>query len=195
MASSSAICGVCVRRTIDKPLIVWCTECDEGLCEECREHHSLSKGTRNHKTISITEYNKIPIEVLKFSQFCSTHKDKLILYCRKHECPCCSKCIVENHTECHNFDNFDDVIKNVKTSKGYYEIEEILVEVTENLQKIRQQQQTNLLILDEKRKEFKKEMKETRTMIIKHLDKLHDDLIKNYDAFEKSENMRIRQCM
>ncbi|CAC5399706.1 unnamed protein product [Mytilus coruscus] len=195
MASSSQSCGVCDRRYINKPLIVWCAECEEGLCEECQEHHSLSKGSRNHKTISITEYHKIPNEVLMISRYCSTHKDKFILYCRKHERPCCSQCIVESHTKCHDIDNLDDVIQNVKTSKGYYEIEETLIEVTENLQKIRQHQQANLLTLDEKRKQFKKEMKETRRRIIKHLDKLQDDFIKQYDAFENKENSKIRQLL
>ncbi|XP_052064538.1 uncharacterized protein LOC127704475 [Mytilus californianus] len=195
MASSSQSCGVCDRRYINKPLIVWCVECEEGLCEECLEHHSLSKGSRNHKTISITEYHKIPSEVLMISRYCSTHKDKFILYCRKHELPCCSQCIVESHTKCHDIDNLDDVIQNVKTSKGFYEIEETLIEVTENLQKIRQHQQANLLTLGEKRKEFKKEMKETRRRIIKHLDKLQDDFIKQYDALENKENSKIRQLL
>ncbi|CAG2215526.1 unnamed protein product [Mytilus edulis] len=60
MASFSNSCGVCDLRHTNKPSIVWCTECDEGLCKECQEHHSLSKGTKNHKTLAITEYMNLP---------------------------------------------------------------------------------------------------------------------------------------
>ncbi|VDI28108.1 blast:Transcription intermediary factor 1-beta [Mytilus galloprovincialis] len=100
MASSSQNCGVCDLRHINKPSIIWCTECDEGLCQECQEHHSLSKGSRNHNTIAITEYQTLPNDVLKITQYCNIHKDKFIIYCRKHERPCCRKCIVETHKEC-----------------------------------------------------------------------------------------------
>lgn len=59
MATATKTCGVCELRHITKPPIVWCSECEEGLCTECQEHHSLSKGTRNHKVIPITEYSKL----------------------------------------------------------------------------------------------------------------------------------------
>ncbi|CAG2231597.1 unnamed protein product [Mytilus edulis] len=50
MASSSQSCGVCDLRHITKPSIVWCTECDEGLCTECQEHHRLSKASKPQKS-------------------------------------------------------------------------------------------------------------------------------------------------
>ncbi|CAG2206909.1 unnamed protein product [Mytilus edulis] len=159
MASSSQSCGVCDLRHINKPSIIWCTECDEGLCQECQEHHSLSKGTRNHNTIAITEYQTLPSDVLKITQYCSSHEDKFIMYCRKHERPCCRKCIVETHKECPDIDNLEDVIQNVKTSNAFYDIEETLVEVAENLKKISQHQQKNLLNLKEKRKQIQKKFK------------------------------------
>ncbi|CAG2194884.1 unnamed protein product [Mytilus edulis] len=65
MATSSPSCGVCDLRHNTKPSIVWCTECDEGLCTECQEHHSLSKASRYHNVIPINEYQKLPIDVLK----------------------------------------------------------------------------------------------------------------------------------
>ncbi|CAG2200590.1 unnamed protein product [Mytilus edulis] len=62
MASNWSVCGVCDYRHITKPSVVWCSECDEGLCDECKDHHSISKGTRNHDTVSITTYQKLPNE-------------------------------------------------------------------------------------------------------------------------------------
>ncbi|XP_071180377.1 uncharacterized protein [Mytilus edulis] len=195
MASSSQSCGVCDLRHINKPSIIWCTECDEGLCQDCQEHHSLSKGTRNHNTITIKEYKTLPSEVLKITQYCSTHNDKFIMYCRKHERPCCRKCIVETHKECLDIDNLEDVIKNVKTSNAFHDIEETLVEVAENLKKISQHQQKNLLNLKEKRKQIEKEIQKTRTTINNHLDKLQGDLIKQLNSIEETQNSKICQLL
>ncbi|CAC5386095.1 unnamed protein product [Mytilus coruscus] len=178
MATSSHSCGVCDARHINKPSTIWCTECDEGLCTECREHHSLSKGTRNHKVIPITEYTKLPADALKISQNCSKHNEKFQIYCQKHECPCCSKCIVESHKECHDIVNLDDVILNSKTSNALCEIEETLVEVAENLKNIREHQQDNLLTLKERRNEIEEEIKKTRIKLNNRLDKLQKYLIK-----------------
>ncbi|CAG2206907.1 unnamed protein product [Mytilus edulis] len=195
MTSSSQSCGVCDLRHINKPSIIWCTECDEGLCQDCQEHHSLSKGTRNHNTIAIKEYQTLPSDVLKITQYCNIHNDKFIMYCRKHERPCCRKCIVENHTECLDIDNLEDVIQNVKTSNAFHDIEETLVEVAENLKKISQHQQKNLLNLKEKRKQIEKEIQKTRTTINNHLDKLQEDLIKQLNSIEETQNSKICQLL
>ncbi|XP_071128587.1 transcription intermediary factor 1-beta-like [Mytilus edulis] len=194
MATSSQSCGVCDLRHITKPSIVWCTECDEGLCKECQEHHGLSKASRRHKVIPINEYQKLPSDVLKITQYCSKHDEKFQIYCKKHECPCCSKCIVESHTECRDIVNLDDVIHNVKTSNALCEIEETLVEVAENLQNIRQHIQENRSNLKEKRMEIEKEIKKTRIMINNHLDKLQEDSLKQLFEVDKG-NSKICQLV
>ncbi|XP_071123686.1 uncharacterized protein [Mytilus edulis] len=195
MASFSNSCGVCDLRHITKPSVVWCTECDEGLCKDCQEHHSLSKSSRNHKTIGIEEYQKLPSDILRITQNCVKHQEKFIIYCRIHESPCCGKCVIESHKECRDIENLDDVIKNIKTSSTVYEIEETLVEVAENLQKIRQHQQKNLSTLKEKRKEIEKDIRKTRATINNHLDKLQEDLLKQLNAVEEKENLNICQLL
>ncbi|XP_071123421.1 uncharacterized protein [Mytilus edulis] len=195
MATSSQSCGVCDLRHLTKPSIVWCTECDEGLCTECKEHHSLSKSSRSHYVIPFTEYQKLPADILKITQYCTKHDKKYQMYCKKHACPCCSKCIVDSHKECRDFVELDDAIHNIKTSNVMCEIEETLVEVAENLQKIRQHQTENLTTFKESRMEIEKEMKTIRININKHLDTLQDDLIKQLYAREEKENSKILQLL
>ncbi|XP_071180385.1 tripartite motif-containing protein 2-like [Mytilus edulis] len=195
MATSCQSCGVCDLRHITKPSIVWCTECDEGLCTECQEHHGLSKASRRHKVIPIIDYQKLPTDVLKITQYCSKHDEKFQIYCKKHECPCCSKCIVESHSECRDIVNLDDVIHNVKTSNALCEIEETLVEVAENLQKVRQHIQDNRSNLKDKRMEIEKEIKKTRIMINHHLDKLQEDFLKQLFEVEEKDNSKICQLV
>jgi hypothetical protein len=46
MATSTVACNVCSLRHITKSSAVWCSECDEGFCTDCKEYHSLAKATR-----------------------------------------------------------------------------------------------------------------------------------------------------
>lgn len=87
MSSSSNSCCVCDLRHINTPAIVWCTDRDEGLCKECEEHHSLSKGTRNHYTIATAEYLNLPSDILRITQNCVKHQAKIIIYCRNTNVP------------------------------------------------------------------------------------------------------------
>ena len=102
MSSSPSFCGMCDIRHISKPSEVWSSDCEEGICTECLEYHSLMKSSRNHTTLPIAKYQKLPWYVLEIKELCDEHHEKFNLYYRerKHECPCCRICIVENHSDC-----------------------------------------------------------------------------------------------
>ncbi|XP_063437080.1 E3 ubiquitin-protein ligase TRIM39-like [Mytilus trossulus] len=195
MATYSQSCGVCDLRHTTTPSIVWCTECDEGLCKDCQEHHSLSKASRNHSVIPIEDYQKLPLDVLKISQYCTKHNKKYEMYCQKHERSCCSKCMLQSHKECRDIVDLDDVIQNTETSNALSELEETLAEVSENLQKIRRYKQNNLSTLKERRKAIEKEIKQTKIEMNIYLDKLHEDLMKELYAAEEKENSKICQLL
>jgi len=102
MTSFPSTCGICDVCHISKPSEVWCPECDQGLCIDCTQHHSLSNASRNHSTIPISEYQKLPSFVLESREFCNEHSERFQLYCKEHGCICCRICMVENHSECKN---------------------------------------------------------------------------------------------
>ncbi|XP_071178297.1 uncharacterized protein [Mytilus edulis] len=191
MSSKLTVCGVCEYRNINKPSVVWCSECDEGLCEGCKEHHAASKGTREHSIVSISEYQKLPSNILEFTQTCSKHNEKYQIFCKKHDCPCCRRCVVETHDDCRELNAIDDVIKNVKSSNVFLEMEQVLAELLENIQRIRTDLQDNLKSLMVNKNRIELEIKETRMLINDHLDILQESLMKElYDAEEK-ENKKI----
>ncbi|CAG2251390.1 unnamed protein product [Mytilus edulis] len=194
MASNWSICGVCDNRQITKPSVVWCSECDEGLCGDCREHHSISRASRNHETVSITEYKKLPKEILKIATVCKIHNEKYELFCRKHDCPCCKIC-VKSHNDCKGLTDINELIKNVKTSNAFYEIEEAMLEVAENIERIKINRENNLTSLEKQKREIEEEIKQTRTKINRHLDELQNDLLKELKATEEKENSKIQKLL
>ncbi|CAG2246607.1 unnamed protein product [Mytilus edulis] len=165
MASNWSLCGVCDNRQRTKSSVVWCSECDEGLCEDCKEHHRIFKETKNHETVSIVDYKKLHTEVLQTAQVCKLHNEKYELYCREHDCPCCKKC-VKSHND------FADNVKRLSANR-----------------------KENLNSLKDKKREIEAEIKQTRTKINHHLDKLQDYLIKELMTVEQKEINKIEKLL
>ncbi|CAG2195524.1 unnamed protein product [Mytilus edulis] len=192
MASNWTVCGVCNFRNINKASVVWCSECDEGLCGECTEHHGASKSTRNHETISITEYQKLPTNVLEITQTCQKHKEHYQTFCKKHDCPCCRRCVIETHNDCNDLTAIEDIVKNVKSSNAWFEVEQILIQMLKHVQRIRNDRTENLKCLQDQRVEIECNINQTRKMINDHLDKIQDKIIKELYANEENESKRIK---
>ena len=185
MSSSPSFCGICDIRHISKPSEVWCPDCEEGLCAECIEYHGLVKLSRDHTTIPIAEYRKLPSHVLEIKEHCSKHNGKFQLYCNKHGCPCCGICIMENHSECSDVTILENMVTDVKTSVIFNEIEELIIEMTEIICKIRQNRETNSSAVREQKILAANEIREQRTKINNHLDNLQDDLMKELTQAEQ----------
>ncbi|XP_071126771.1 uncharacterized protein [Mytilus edulis] len=195
MSDSTALCGVCCLRHLSKPSTGWCLECEEGLCIDCKEHHSLLKATRNHTIIPITEYQKLPQNVLEITRNCKKHNEILQIFCKKHDSPCCRKCIIETHNNCKNLIEIEDYIKDIKSSARFLEVEEMMNETDENIKRIRINREENLKSLQEEKKRIETDILQTRIKINNHLDKLQADLIQTLYAKVEKENEKIQQVL
>ncbi|CAG2246161.1 unnamed protein product [Mytilus edulis] len=57
MATSSGVsCGSCLKTGKNKVAIIWCSDCESGLCGVCRYQHNISNTTINHKTTPVGEF-------------------------------------------------------------------------------------------------------------------------------------------
>ena len=195
MSSSPSVCGICDIRHICKQSELWCSECDEGLCVDCAEHHSLSKASRNHKTIPISEYRKLPLNVLNIREFCNEHDERFQTYCQKHACPCCRICIIESHNECKDIAVLENVVQGVKSSHMFTEIASLIDDMIENVGKIRQSRETNSAAVTEQKHIIVCEIRELRTKVNNHLDKLQADLMKELTEAETTLTEKTRELM
>ncbi|XP_063397678.1 uncharacterized protein LOC134682001 [Mytilus trossulus] len=195
MSSKYTVCGVCDYQNINTQSVVWCSECDEGLCEECKVHHAASKATRNHSIVQISEYQRLPSNILEITQTCSKHDEKFQIFCKKHDIPYCRRCVVETHNDCKDLNAIEDVIKNVKSSSAFSEMEQVLKELSENLQNIIKDRQENITSIRENRIQIEKEVQQTRSLINNHLDRLQEILIKELYDVEKKESTKIKNII
>lgn len=194
MASKLIGCSVCYQRKITKPSVVWCSDCNAGLCGDCKEHHSRSNATKNHETVPIAKYIKLPAKVLQVAQFCQIHNEKYELFCRKHDSPCCKQC-VEMHNKCNDLTDINNMIGNIKSSAAFLEIDNTLSEVADNFKRIRINREENLASIGEKRKAIEIQIHNFRTKINERLDKLQDDIMGELKTVEEIESNKIRQLL
>jgi hypothetical protein len=177
MATSTVTCNVCSLRHITKSSAVWCSECDEGFCTECKEYHSLAKATRDHVTITIGEYQKLPPFIVGINLLCDEHCEKYQTYCKNHEQLCCRKCVITRHKNCKDIVPLEDVVDNVKNSSSVQEMEHLLDDLATNIKTIIASGQDNIDVLNKTKTGIEKEIKQTRLAINGYLDKLETELI------------------
>ena len=80
MSSSPSSWGMCDNLHISKPSEVWCSDCEECLCTECLEQHSLAKPCRNHTTIPIHDHITPTLETLHWLPIHYRVQYKVLLY-------------------------------------------------------------------------------------------------------------------
>ena len=177
MATSTVACNVCSLRHITKSSAVWCSECDEGFCTDCKEYHSLAKATGDHVTITIGEYQKLPSFIVGINPLCDEHREKYQAYCKNHENVCCRKCVFICHKNCKDIVLLEEVVDNVKNSSSVQEMEHLLDHLTKTIKAIIASGQDNLDMLNETKAGIEKEIKQTRLAINGNLDKLEKELI------------------
>jgi hypothetical protein len=105
----------------------------------------LSNFTNSFNHFVIEEYQKLPSYVLEIKENYDEHQENFGLYWKEHECLGCRICIVENHSDCNNVAIMETIIKNVKTSTMFTEVEYMINEMIETISKIRQNRYMQIL--------------------------------------------------
>ncbi|XP_052064550.1 E3 ubiquitin/ISG15 ligase TRIM25-like [Mytilus californianus] len=183
MATKTSLCTICDLRHLTTSSTHWCPECEEALCTNCKEHHSLSKSSRCHRVISISEYNCLPPSIVNIDLFCTYHNEKYLQYCVKHECPICYKCINE-HGNCGGLTLLEELARDVKSSEVFRDMEQSLKDMIVNISRIREDRRTNIQMIQDKKKKIVEEVIQFRTQINQHLDKLQDNFITELNKTE-----------
>ncbi|CAC5403665.1 unnamed protein product [Mytilus coruscus] len=181
---SGAFCGICEARQIIKAANAWCSECGEGLCSECHEHHNISRSSRHHEAIPIASYNKLPSSIAGIVNFCDKHGRKYENYCPYHEQLCCPACISVDHKNCIDILLLQDVIKTAKTSALLDSIEINIENIKSNIENIMEDRKQNLAIIHDQRQTFQEEINQVRTKVHSHLETLEQKMMKDMDATE-----------
>ncbi|XP_076105619.1 uncharacterized protein LOC143073747 [Mytilus galloprovincialis] len=159
-APTNILCGICDVQQMTKCADHWCTECDEGLCNDCEKHHSISKASRKHGIIPIEDFQKIPTDISSIGHHCEEHEKKFQNYCSHHEKLCCPSCIATEHLSCLGLLDLDEIVKTSKTSVLIENLEKSLQEIATNIKNVIINRKGNLAKFKEQQQEFHYKIKQ-----------------------------------
>jgi WD40 repeat protein len=91
---------------------------------------------------------------------------------------------VKNYIDCKNVTIIEEIIKNVKTSSMFTEIEHLIKEMIENIGIIRKNRGTNSSDVKDQKRIIENEIHVLRTKINNHLDRLQEHLMKKLTEAE-----------
>ncbi|XP_046345673.1 tripartite motif-containing protein 2-like [Haliotis rufescens] len=91
-------CTCCQREGETTPASVWCSICDDALCDVCERVHRRISSTRHHDTIDLSSEVIIP---RKRKVMCNEHKDECIKFlCKDCKKVICQTCCIIYHRKC-----------------------------------------------------------------------------------------------
>jgi len=102
---------------------------------------------------------------------------------------------METPRDCSDVAILENISKDVKTADIFNEIEQLISEMTEAIGTIRQNRETNSSAVREQKIIVENEIRELKTKINNHLDKLQEDLMKELTQAEKHITEETRDLM
>ncbi|XP_071145661.1 uncharacterized protein [Mytilus edulis] len=179
MASSKSIPrGPCQEGEVYNTAVIWCYNCNEGLCSVCSKRHKKFKGTHDHKTIDAKIY-QLSIQTIKTE--CDQHFQEFSMYCPAHLIPCCDKCISARHSKCTGIQKLDIVVEKTKILKFKESVERDINSIILVFDETINNKSKNIKTGEKQNKRIKKSIKKIRKKINRHLDHLEIQLCQKTD--------------
>ncbi|XP_052065727.1 uncharacterized protein LOC127705448 [Mytilus californianus] len=172
--SSSILCGPCQYEDNIKGAKKWCTDCEDGYCEDCEKVHRSTKMSRNHTLISIADYQKIKDVSVK--QNCEDHGKRFDLYCSTHDKALYISC-VNQHKSCPDVSPLEEAARDAKQSTAFADVEDTIKGALENIEICIKDQESTRKQVENQEQMIRKNIKEIREKINKQLNVLEQKLI------------------
>ncbi|CAG2230094.1 unnamed protein product [Mytilus edulis] len=167
MASSvKQLCTICNDDGISNSAVTWCTECEVFFCGDCDKTHSKSHLSKNHKTMSAEDYQKLPTFMQEISSQCRDHK----------------KNVTDKHKKCQDMKPLSDILQQVKSSASVQLFEKDLKDVKENLDTAIKYMKTRISTINTQKTKAIEKIRYMRKSIDDYLNKLEQDLLNDLES-------------
>ncbi|XP_046361744.2 protein wech-like [Haliotis rufescens] len=113
-SKDTTYCAFCKEDGETTPADVWCTVCDDALCEKCVRVHSRIPSTRHHDVTDLCGEVKIQ---RRRKVMCDEHKQECIEFvCKDCRKVVCQKCCIIYHRKCDSVVTIESEILPMKTN-------------------------------------------------------------------------------
>ncbi|XP_052677880.1 protein wech-like [Crassostrea angulata] len=172
---------VCGTKDCKKNCQFYCNNCNQQMCEQCREEHQKNRITKNHEVVLYKLRNRqLPVEK------CKIHPTRQIEFlCEECQIPICSKCTATKEHRGHMFTDLEIVFaekcsfcqEEIAKIRNYFEptSQDLKNKIAEDVTKIK-----NFM------KGIKTAMKAEAESVKKLVDTVTSDKIKQVNKIEQS---------
>lgn len=182
-------CGPCEYENVTKLALKWCSDCEEGYCDDCLRPHKASKMSRHHHLVSVSEYQKV--DELAIPQICQVHQKVFEYFCPGHDYVICILCVKSDHNKCPDPLSLQNAAKGTKTSTALSDLELSIDNLLENIKDGIKIQDKNLSNLSDSEQSINIAVKAKHEEMIKYFERLQE---KTYIEL-KSKYGRCQQGM
>ena len=187
MSSTSVTCDIHASTEAQQ----WCSQCDQALCDDCVDYHSQAKASRNHTTISTSDFRKLPAFVRSLKKTCNKHGEKTDFFCLVHENLCCPYCIQTMHKQCDGVENLQTLTKNVKSSAFVEDLETNVQDIKTSMEELLKDRTQNISNIDKQKDNLLKQIAKTKSDIINYLNILEKQLVCDLTEVINKEKSRL----
>ena len=110
-------CAPCKDDGLDKEAKFKCLNCDENLCQDCKDYHKKFKATKSHRIVNIenaTSDSSMDVRI-SFGVPCNCSQNQIVeIYCKEHSEVICSICKTVKHRNCRTGAIHDNLSKDTK---------------------------------------------------------------------------------
>ncbi|XP_063435592.1 uncharacterized protein LOC134716514 [Mytilus trossulus] len=182
----------CGRMGSDCLAFKWCSSCQELLCARCYNYHRVLGVTKYHTFITVDEYEAILPFIASVQMKCGEHSNKEYkYYCKTHDCSCCAICKRKYHFECNNIQKIDEIIEDINTQESFHGFNNRSQQIEQKLKKLTYITDTNISILDKKRKELFTQLHANRLKINNAFDSFEVEIKRELNQNFDSERKRL----
>ncbi|KAL3879994.1 hypothetical protein ACJMK2_032266 [Sinanodonta woodiana] len=192
-SEKSKTCDICnARGLVSVVASSWCQDCEELLCDNCKEYHQSIKISKGHKVVQIDEVHEGTQH--QFSSRCSYHRmTDVTFYCFSHEKPCCVKCAATKHRVCDTVEELNTILQDPGLPGKYREIHNELICIQSDLNIVLQNREQNVARLGEQHLEIKEKLTCLQTTIVKHVQNMLSDALSKINNEREQETATIQR--
>ena len=185
-------CDPCKTEDIDREAGHYCVECQEYLCDSCKQSHQKFKLSKNHDVLSESEVPKHASteQQTSFTVYCSCNQNREVeVYCEEHGDVICNSCKALSHRRC-KLSSLRDKARTYSSEK----LQSVLDKTKSTKDRIGQlhkEKKAKVSNLERLTDECKKEITLFREELNTYLDKIEQNMLKNLETLQEKQTIAL----
>ncbi|XP_052214869.1 uncharacterized protein LOC127833573 isoform X2 [Dreissena polymorpha] len=182
-------CEPCMKTNVSKTATVFCNNCNEYLCDTCKNPHTVYKPGR-HDIVNIQDRKSVPVGVdMKGMDICPEHGKEIEFSCKDHSKLCCSKCVLI-HRKC---DHVEEIASASEQERPKLQaLQQSMIKLQSEAEAIIADCKQSETCLNESIANISSEVDKMRDRIVQLFEEAKKKLITDATQFKSSEVQRIR---